>query len=70
MTKIKGSHKTNRDKVCAPCGSKIVFGRRKESEFAINDKLQELIQNHLIKSFDISDDKFPTKICGSCRLTL
>lgn len=65
-------HDLNREKVCAPCGKKIVLGKNKIGKFKINIKLQGLIKNNLINGgdFDISDRRFPVSICGTCKVTL
>lgn len=69
-TDHKCDHQENRLKVCAPCGSKINFGKQKPERFRINSKHEDLIRTHINGDFKSSDPKFPLGICGSCRLTL
>ena len=62
-------HERNRQKVCAPCGKKIIFGKKK-SENRINEKSESLIKKFLNKDFSVQNEVFPTGICSTCRVTL
>ncbi|KAJ8665899.1 hypothetical protein QAD02_007561 [Eretmocerus hayati] len=64
------SHEDNRKKVCAPCGNKIIFGRKKISEFAITDRFEKCVKSKLEPNFSLTNSKFPVSICVTCRLTL
>ncbi|KAL7307829.1 hypothetical protein TKK_0000149 [Trichogramma kaykai] len=66
----KLDHEENRFKVCAPCGIKISFGTRKISEFSITKNLNALIKQYINGPFDVSNSRFSTSICTSCRLTI
>lgn len=66
----KCDHEENRRKVCAPCGRKIVFGKRKPESFLLTEKLQNLVKNFVNTNYDISDQRFPISICNTCRLAL
>lgn len=64
------SHEENRVKICAPCGKKIVLGKKSASFYRINTKFTELIQLHVNIQFKINDSKYPLSICNTCRNTL
>lgn len=63
-------HGANREKVCAPCGSKINQGNSKIERFIINDNKELLIKKFLNRSFNKSDERYPCSICITCKLTL
>lgn len=66
----KCDHEENRKKVCAPCGKKIVFGKKKSDFYHITDKYANLIKIFINKDFSTADPRFPLSICGTCRNTL
>lgn len=66
----KCEHDENRKKVCAPCGRKIIFGKRKLDWFIVSEKFATLIRKYINSNYDICDSKFPSGICTTCRLTL
>lgn len=64
------SHEENRSKICAPCGRKIVVGRKTLDHFLISARFCGLIKKFLCEDFAITDSKYPLSICGTCSLTL
>lgn len=64
------SHEENRKKVWAPCGKKIVVGKKTANFFHLTEKHVDLIKKYMNDSFSLSDSKFPLSICVTCRLTL
>ena len=70
MTKNKCSHEENRKKVCAPCGKKIVFGKKNPNEFLINANSENLIKKFINSDFNINNSKFPLSICKTCHVTM
>ncbi|CAH1104522.1 unnamed protein product [Psylliodes chrysocephalus] len=66
----KSTHQSNRAKICAPCGRKIVLGVKTEAHFRINENVEKLIKKHLTTTFNLADERFPTSICGTCRIDL
>ena len=70
MPTDKCSHEQNREKVCAPCGKNISFGKNTKERFGINETYESLIKKYLNEDFTLNDSKFPVSICTTCRLTL
>ena len=66
----KANHEENRSKVCVLCGSKIVFGKSKKSVFALTDKLHKLVCTYTGTTFGKNNSKYPSSICGTCRLVV
>lgn len=64
------NHAKNRCKLCGVCGVKIVFGGRLQSRFAICEKIEELIKKFSNSEFNIRDERYPTSICFTCKVTL
>lgn len=69
MPTNKCDHEENRKKVCAPCGRKIILGKQKLEKFNISSNSLSFIQK-VYPNFDLSNAKYPTSICGTCRLAL
>ena len=67
---FKCTHEDNRKKVCACCGSKIVFGRKTINSFKITTKIKELIREFLDTNFSDLDSRYPLSICTRCRISL
>ncbi|CAH0556707.1 unnamed protein product [Brassicogethes aeneus] len=57
-------------KICGLCGRKVIFGKSSATKFRITEKLQQLIKQFANKSFDMFDPRFPSSLCGTCRITL
>lgn len=65
------SHEENRQKVCGPCGQKIVFNNTsKKRKFLINSRTENLIHKYINSEYRLSDSRYPLSICRSCYLTL
>lgn len=65
----KCTHEENRQKLCAPCGKKILFGKKKPERFLINARQEKLIQDCYNSDFSLTDSKYPISICSTCRNT-
>lgn len=63
-------HEENRLKVCAVCGSKIVFGSNPRRKFVLGIDLESLIQKYCNNNFNIFNSLFPKTICNSCKVAL
>ena len=70
MPNHKLDHESNRGKVCAPCGRKLVCNKSKPSRFKVNSKQAEMIKSLLNPDFNLTDGIYPLGICGSCRIAL
>lgn len=69
--RVRASHDENRQKVCGPCGKKIVFSKTaKKRKFLINSRTEKLIQTHINNDYKLSDRRYPLSICRTCYLTL
>lgn len=66
----KCSHEQNRQKVCGPCGQKIIVGKKELNHFNITETNYKLIIDLIDKSYDLSNERYPLSICSSCRKTL
>lgn len=64
------SHQDNRAKICAPCGRRIVLGKKTLSFHRINDSVEKLIKKFANASFNLSDTRFPTSVCNNCRFLI
>lgn len=69
MPNHKFTHNENRKRICAPCGSKIIF-YKKTSITNITISLESLIKKYINQNFNINNEMYPVSICVSCRLTL
>lgn len=65
----KNSHEENRLLVCAACGKKIVFGKRRDKNL-INQEFEQKIIDLINPNYKRSDNRFPLGICFTCRFTL
>ncbi|CAH0560139.1 unnamed protein product [Brassicogethes aeneus] len=63
-------HNENRKKICAPCGRKISLGSKMLEHFRITDHHELLIKQFINANFDLSNPKFPSGICVTCRQIL
>lgn len=68
--KFQADHEVNRSKVCAMCGSKIVFGSQSQSKFIISKNVESLIKKLFNENFDVMDSRVPKSICTSCKVGL
>ncbi len=68
--KYKCDHEDNRCKVCAVCGSKIVFGSTPRSKFIISGNMEQLIRQFSNELFNIFDSRYPKSICISCKVRI
>ena len=66
MPYVKLTHQDCRSKVCAVC-----YGRsgRKATQ-NVTDYLEEGIQSFVFAEFDKRDERFPSGVCTTCRMTL
>ena len=55
-------HEIKREKVCVVCYRKA---RKKLSEREVN-----IIQNHVIRGYDVNNSDFPAGICGTCEFVI
>ena len=58
------SHSENRSLVCIIC-----FNKGK-NVISISEEVHRLINNHAIYGYSLDDERLPSGICGTCRLTL
>lgn len=69
--RFKLNHEENRGIVCAQCGEKIIFGKSlPNSMFVITARLERLLVKFSNPKYSLSNIKFLTAICGTCRHTL
>ena len=59
--KKKCLHSENRKKVCLPCGQKIKY-KLKENPKMMTEKEINLIKKHIMKEFNVVDERYPTGI--------
>ena len=61
--KIAAGHEGNREKVCAPCGRKILDKDKRKLNYVQID----IIKEHIDSDFDIDNPVFPVGIFQRCR---
>lgn len=64
--KFRCNHEENRSKVCAVCGSKIVFKNISKSKFVIGENIERSIN----PQFSLLESRFPNGICLTCKVTM
>lgn len=65
----KCDHNENRKKVCATCGTKIIYRNKKPEYFEIDEYFENLIK-YFYPIFDKNNPVFPLSICSTCKIIL
>ena len=66
MPTFKLSHEDNRAKVCAVC-----YGRSgRKADQRVTQKLEIGIKSFVFAQYDVSDERFPSGVCTTCRCSL
>ena len=60
------NHDVCRSKVCVVCWC----GSGKKATIGITPELERTIKQHLLSSYSLSDERFPTGLCSPCQRVL
>ena len=67
----KCDHEDNREKICGPCGYKIMVPKKKTlSSFKISNKCLDQIKRLLSPEYNVENPVYPKSICTNCRIHL